>query len=109
MNYVCKQRKTFRTFAAFVAAMVMLVLAGAAVPTQAQTFNVIYDFTGSPSAQYPTTLVQGRNGEFYVGTYQGGANNLGAIFDITTSGTLTALYSLVSADNGPGYEECSSA
>jgi hypothetical protein len=70
MNYVCKQRKRFRTFAAFVAAMVMLVLAGAAVPAQAQTFNVTHDFTGSPSAHYSTTLVQGRNGEFYVGTYQ---------------------------------------
>ena len=42
------------------------------------------------------TLVQAANGELYGTTLGGGANNYGAVFRITSSGTLTTIYSFCS-------------
>lgn len=50
--------------------------------------------TGSPNA-----LVQGHDGNFYGTTYYSGTNNFGAVFQITSNGVLTALYSFF---NGGG-------
>jgi len=89
MNYVRKQKKTFRTFAAFVAAMVVLTLAGSAVPAQAQTYSVVGLFDNSDhriSSPAAEQVVQGRNGDIYtISLFNGG------IIDATTSGTLTAV------------------
>ena len=38
-------------------------------------------------------LVQGRDGNFYGTTYNGGTNNLGTVFQFSTNGTLTTLHS----------------
>jgi uncharacterized repeat protein (TIGR03803 family) len=40
-----------------------------------------------------TGLIQGRDGFFYGMTYSGGVSNLGTIFQFSTNGTLTPLYS----------------
>ncbi len=44
MNYARQEDKPFRMLAAFVAVMVGLILAGAAIPAHAQTYKVLYDF-----------------------------------------------------------------
>jgi uncharacterized repeat protein (TIGR03803 family) len=41
-------------------------------------------------------LIEGSNGNLYGTTFYGGANNAGTVFEITTSGTLTTLYSFCS-------------
>jgi uncharacterized repeat protein (TIGR03803 family) len=44
--------------------------------------------------EYPgAALIQGTGGNFYGTTYPGGANNSGEVFQITSSGALTSLYS----------------
>jgi uncharacterized repeat protein (TIGR03803 family) len=43
-----------------------------------------------------TTLVQATNGNFYGTTESGGANGFGTVFEITSTGTLTTLYSFCS-------------
>jgi uncharacterized repeat protein (TIGR03803 family) len=61
------------------------------------TLTTVYDFCsqiGCADGQEPdATLVQGTDGNLYGTTVKGGANNDGTIFQITTSGTLTPLYS----------------
>lgn len=44
-------------------------------------------------------LVQATNGNFYGTTTEGGTGNNGTVFEITSSGTLTALYSFCSLSN----------
>jgi uncharacterized repeat protein (TIGR03803 family) len=91
MNHVRKQDKRFRTFAAFVAAIGMLVLAGAAVPAQAQTYTVLYAIPNEDSDVYGPisyTISQGRNGDVYASSLA----LAGELFTATTSGVLTPLY-----------------
>ncbi len=58
----------------------------------------------SATAPYGTTpytqLVQGTNGNLYGVANSGGAYGLGAIFQITPSGTLTSLYSFTGSNDG---------
>lgn len=68
----------------------------AATLTQAQTVGTVYNFAGGKtSGQYPwyVTLVQGTSGALYGTTYAGGANGMGTVFSVTTSGTQTLLHS----------------
>ncbi len=87
---------------------VLLLSAGLAVASPAQTLTTLVDFTGAngntPSPD--SALVQGTDGNFYGVTYFGGANNTctnfpgcGTIFKITPSGTLTTLYSFCQLAN----------
>ncbi len=67
----------------------------AIISSPAQTLTTLASFDGANGA-YPyvlMTLVQGNDGNFYGTTYEGGANNGGTVFKITSTGTLTALYS----------------
>ena len=84
--------KSLRIGTALVLAMLVLAAAGAVVPAQAQTYTVIYDFTGTPSAQYPyaQATAQGRDGNLYSTTEFGGTNG-GTVFSVTPSGTLTVV------------------
>jgi uncharacterized repeat protein (TIGR03803 family) len=64
-------------------------------------FNSLYSFAnGSDGANPYGGLVQGGNGAFYGTTVSGGSNNNGAIFEITTSGALTPLYSFTNGVDG---------
>jgi len=102
MNYARQQDKPFRMMVALVAAMVVLTLAGAAIPAQAQTYKVLYEFpVNGPAPQWPGgPLTQGRNGDLYGWSYEGGTNNDGSIWKTTPSGSVTVLYSFT-ATNGP--------
>ena len=76
MNYARQQDRPFRMFAAFVAVVVVLTLTVAAVPAQAQTYKVLYEFPiNGPAPQWPGgPLAQGRNGDLYGWSYEGGTN-----------------------------------
>ena len=61
----------------------------------------LYSFAGSDGSQPRCVLVQGRDGNFYGTTVDGGQYGVGTIFKITPSGTLTILHTFVGADGGP--------
>lgn len=81
----------------------LVLLAAAAGSAHAQTFSVVYNF-GSQlndpySPFYSGIIAQGRDGNLY-GTAPGGAiNGAGAVFNLTSAGTLKVLYSF-DASNG---------
>ena len=62
--------------------------------SSAGTLTTLWQFGSSPTdGKYPTAgLVQGSDGYFYGTTWQGGTNNEGTVFKITTQGTLTTLH-----------------
>ncbi len=59
----------------------------------AQAFNTLVSFNYTDGAVPQTALVQGRDGNFYGTTSEGGAYGWGTVFNVTQSGTLTTLYS----------------
>jgi uncharacterized protein (TIGR03437 family) len=81
----------------------LLVGAATAIAAQAQTFTILASFPPNPNgfSVFPSTLVQGADGNFYGTTTYGGIpnpasssfyNGQGTIFKITPTGTLTTLY-----------------
>jgi uncharacterized repeat protein (TIGR03803 family) len=72
------------------------------------TFTCLYSFTAlDPNTSTNTDganprggLVQGRDGNFYGTTLNGGTSDNGTIFQITPTGTLTSLYSFSGLDDG---------
>jgi len=71
--------------------------------TPSGTVNTIYSFCSKPNCgdgAYPMAgLVQASNGNLYGTTYKGGKADVGAVFEITPTGTLTTLYSFCSQTN----------
>ena len=67
-------------------------------------FNRIRSFGSTESDPYIPygPLVQGLDGNFYGTAYYGGANNLGCVFKINTSGAFTNLYSFGTVTNTNG-------
>lgn len=63
--------------------------------TATGVIKVLHAFKGYPTDGYHPIgiLVQGTDGNFYGTTYQGGANNQGTVFKISSSGAYTLLYS----------------
>ena len=69
--------------------------------TSAGTLTTLHGFTGGADGGYPLGgVIQGNDGNLYGTTSQGGANNTGTVFQITTAGTLTTLYSFTGGTNG---------
>src|ERR1035438_6266078 len=64
------------------------------------TLATLYSFcykTGCADGKFPyASLVQAPNGDFYGTTFQGGANNLGTVFKIDSTGEPTTVYSFCS-------------
>ncbi len=73
--------------------------------TAAGVITVLHNFAGYPTdGTSPLgALVQGNDGAFYGVTYQGGTSNLGMVFKITSTGTLTILHNFVGAPNDGTY------
>jgi uncharacterized repeat protein (TIGR03803 family) len=70
--------------------------------TPSGTLTTLYNFcsqSGCTDGSLPgARLIQATDGNLYGTTYEGGANNEGTVFKITTSGTLTTLHSFDSTD-----------
>jgi uncharacterized repeat protein (TIGR03803 family) len=73
--------------------------------TPSGTLTTLHRFctkSGCPDGKFPQTgVVQASNGNFYGTTISGGAYGDGTIFEITTSGKLTTLYSVCSQSGCP--------
>ena len=67
-----------------------------AIPLSAQSFTLLHSFSGTDGGNPYAGLAQGPDGLLYGTTSSGGAHSGGTVFDITTGGTLTSLYSFCS-------------
>jgi uncharacterized repeat protein (TIGR03803 family) len=95
-----------------IALAVVISLGGSATqPAQAQTFTLLYTFTGAPDGANPIAgLVQDAAGNFYGTTQQGGItgglcansglNGCGTVFKLDSSGNETVLYRFTGAADG---------
>jgi uncharacterized repeat protein (TIGR03803 family) len=64
-------------------------------------FNSLYSFTNGPDGGEPYAgLVQDGAGVFYGTTFAGGTNGYGGVFQITSGGALTPLYSFTNGADG---------
>jgi uncharacterized repeat protein (TIGR03803 family) len=80
-------------------ACVVFVCSAIAVSVStAQTLATIVNFNGANGTNPHSSLLQGTDGNFYGTTYNGGFNNHGTIFRITSGGALTLLHSFGNAD-----------
>src|SRR5271167_4745941 len=79
--------KSFRTRAALILATLMLVVAVATTVATAQTYTDLYNFDFTHGSQPGGFLAQGRNGNLYGTTNEGGtldcAGGCGVVFKIT--------------------------
>jgi uncharacterized repeat protein (TIGR03803 family) len=74
-------------------------------PASAQTYTVLYTFAGIPDGKRPSSglLRVGStplSNDTYGTTYQGGTNNGGSIFKLSTTGQETVLYSFTGGADG---------
>ena len=80
-------------------ACMLVVGLGANQSAQAQTFTVLYNFTGYSDGELPLAgLVQGAAGNLYGTTFYGGSSGSGLVFKINTSGTETVFHSFTGSD-----------
>ncbi len=82
-------------------AVLAITVAGTAIPAQAQTYKVVYNFGSNANdpvtpAVGPNFIAQGRDGNLYSMSWEGGNDGRGAAFKIVPSrGTLTVLANFV--------------
>ncbi len=69
--------------------------------TPGGAFNPLYDFPASLDGSGPTAaLMLGADTNFYGATLGGGSNNEGTVFQFTTNGAFTSLYSFTNGSDG---------
>lgn len=72
--------------------------------TPSGTLTTLHSFAGSDGDFPYAGMVLGTDGNFYGTTYSGGTvGNLGTVFKITPSGTLTTLHTFVGSDGAQPY------
>jgi len=92
----------FRALAASLAARCVMALL-ATPSAQAQTYKVLYSFSGKPDGALPYAgLIQDAQGNFYGTTYAGGAFDRGTVFKLSKTGKETVLYAFVGGADGWG-------
>ena len=73
----------------------LLFLSLFSLTCSAQTYTDIFDFDGAAHGccpTYPSVLAQGQDGNLYGTTPLGGTSNVGTVFKVTPTGSLTVLY-----------------
>jgi uncharacterized repeat protein (TIGR03803 family) len=71
--------------------------------TASGALSNLISFAGTNGAGPRAPLLQGPDGNFYGTTYNGGTNNAGTVFELTTNGTLSTLATLAFSENIGGY------
>lgn len=67
--------------------------------TASGEYSILYSFSGGSDGANPwAPLIFAKNGNFYGTTSNGGASGCGTVFEITTTGALTTLYSFSGQD-----------
>lgn len=62
----------------------------------------LYNFQGATDGEYPSSLIQANDGNFYGETGEGGVNNgQGTIFELTPSNVLTTFYTFCCGGGAP--------
>ncbi len=84
----------------------LLGLAAVAIPrAQAQTFKVVYSFTGGSDGGNPLDgFITDAAGNLYATTNVGGASGNGTVFEVSKSGEETVLYSFAGGTDGANPE-----
>ena len=72
-------------------ALALLMVFVPAVVAQAQTFTVLYNFTGADGGAPQAGLIRDSSGNLY-GTTEGGGSGYGVVFELTATGTYTVLH-----------------
>jgi uncharacterized repeat protein (TIGR03803 family) len=70
---------------------VFAVWAGVTIPTSAQVFTNLANFNGT-NGHAPGSVVQGRDGNLWGPTTDGGVDNVGTVFTMTPDGMLTTVH-----------------
>lgn len=70
-----------------------------AIGARAQTFRSLLSFDKADGGRPLPALIQGRDGTYYGTSQQGGANDLGVVFEIAPGAARTTLYSFCSQAN----------
>ena len=82
-------------------AVLLMLAAFATQSAQAQTFKVLYSFKGKSDGSGPGGgVVLDTKGNLYGTTGGGGADNLGAVFEVNTARKETVLYSFATPTDG---------
>jgi len=69
--------------------------------TQSGTFTTLHSFTGGSDGGNPyAPPVQASDGNFYGATSTGGADNLGTIYQFTSTGSFSTIYSFTGGNDG---------
>ena len=105
-------RRLTRNWSAYVLCALWIAVTIAALPTEAQTYRVLYSFTGGLDGSNPVAgLIVDRAGDIYGTTCSGGAGTTcgnygcGTVFKINASGQEAVLYSFAGGSDG----QCPSA
>jgi uncharacterized repeat protein (TIGR03803 family) len=69
------------------------------ISTSGSDFTILTSFAGSDGENPEGTLIVGADGNLYGTTLQGGDDNRGTIFRVTTAGAVTTVYSFPSLGN----------
>ncbi|MGD0269182.1 MAG: choice-of-anchor tandem repeat GloVer-containing protein, partial [Candidatus Sulfotelmatobacter sp.] len=80
------------------AGCLFLLLAATAITLPAQTFTTLHSFDGTDGNNSQAALVQATDGNLYGSTVYAGANGVGTIYKMTTSGTATLVTSFDGAN-----------
>jgi uncharacterized repeat protein (TIGR03803 family) len=89
--------------AALALAVVFVAAIAATQLAQAQTFTILYTFTGSPDGQLPfAALIGDAAGNLFGTTAGGGAAGAGTVFTLDKTGKETVLYSFTPGSDGGG-------
>jgi uncharacterized repeat protein (TIGR03803 family) len=105
MNMVNRTTKAFGLFLCAVAAIVLPLRTTAIAPTV--TFTALHSFDKADGGHPFASLIQGSDGKLYGTTNRGGDTRDGTIFNITTGGTLTSLYSFCQPPCANGFRPTS--
>ncbi len=79
---------------------IFLLCAATTIASPAQTYTDLHNFDGTDgrSPDFPGVFAQGQDGSLYGTTALGGASDMGVVFKITLTGTLTVLHSFDGTD-----------